>query len=72
MNLNELKDVAFVMDTSPEKELFIADSGASVHLTGSLEGMKNLRYLKDNSVTVRDGNYIVDEKIGDKRITVIQ
>ena len=42
IDLNELKDVALRVDTRPEQELFIADSGASVHLTGSLKGMINL------------------------------
>ena len=75
MDLFELKDVidiAFQMDTRPEQELFIADSGASVHLTGSLKGMTNLRDLKNDEVTVGDGNSITAEKIGDKRTTILQ
>ena len=53
-----------------EQEIFITDSGASVHLTGSMEGM---RKLKDNDkVTVGDGTSIVAEKIGDKSITIVQ
>ena len=47
-----------------EQEIFIADSGASVHLTGSIEGLNNDR------VTVGDGTSTVAEKIGDKNITM--
>ena len=65
MYLNELKDVAFGMDATQEEELFITDSGDSVHVTGSLRGMTNLKYLKDNSDTMGDGNLIVAENIGD-------
>jgi len=45
MDLSELQDVAFKIDSCPEHELFIADNGASVHLTGSLNGMINLKDL---------------------------
>ena len=72
VNLKELEDVALQMNTRPDQELFIADSGASVHLTGSLKSMTNLRDLNDDSVTVGDGNSITAEKIGDKKLTIIQ
>lgn len=72
VNLNELQDVAFRMETCPEQELFIADSGASVHLTGSCKGMINLKDLKNDSVTVGNGNSIDAVKIGDKEITILQ
>ena len=55
-----------------EQEIFIADSGASVHLTGSMEGMRNLKDLNNDRVTVGDGTSIVVEKIGDKSITIVQ
>ena len=71
IDLNELQDVAFGMDTRPEQELFIADSGASVHLTGSLKGMINLKDLKNDSVTVGNGNSIDAVKIGYKKITIL-
>ena len=72
IDLSELKDVAFQMESSPNQELFIADSGASVHLTGSLKGMTNLEELNDDEVIVGDGNSIRAVKIGDKKVTIIQ
>jgi len=72
MDLSELKDVALKIGSCPKQELFIADSGASVHLTGSLKGVINLKDLKNYEVTVVDGNSIAAEKIGDKRITILQ
>ena len=44
--LNELKDVSFVMGTSPEKELFIADSGTLVHLIGTIKGMTKFKQFE--------------------------
>ena len=52
--------------------MFITYSRDLVHLTGSLKRMTILRDLNVYSVTVGDGNSIVAESIGDKRITMIQ
>jgi len=54
------------------KKFLIADSGASVHLTGSIEGMTNLKELKNDRVTVGDGTSILAENIGNKNITILQ
>ena len=45
MDLKDLNYIAFRSDThpQPEQEIFIADSGASVHLTGIIEGMINFK-----------------------------
>ena len=72
MDLKELSDIASSMNTRPEQEVFIADSGALVHLSGSLKGMTNLEDLKNDTVTVGNGNSIDAEKIGDKKITILQ
>ncbi len=72
MDLEGLNDIASSMNTRPEQEVFIADSGASVHLSGSLKGMTNLEDLKNDEVTVGDGTSIEAKKIGDKRITILQ
>jgi len=37
-----------------------------------MEGMRNLKDLNDDRVTVGDGTSIVAEKIGDKIITIVQ
>ena len=72
----DLKDLSYIALQSGiperEREIFIADSGASVHLSGSMEGMRNLKDLNDDKVTVGDGTSIVAEKIGDKSITIVQ
>jgi len=43
--LKDLNYIALRSDTHPqsEHEIFIADSGASAHLTGSIEGITNLK-----------------------------
>jgi len=64
MDLKDLNYIAFRSDTlpQPEQDIFIADSGASVHLTGSIERMINLKELKNDRVTVCDGISILAEK----------
>jgi len=47
----------FTIYTHPqsEHEIFIAGSGASVHLSGSIEGITNLKEYQNDRVTVSDG-----------------
>lgn len=53
------------------KNLWIGDSGASCHMTCSLDGMTNLRDI-DSPVQVGTGQAIQCTKIGDKRVCAIQ
>lgn len=46
MSLKELNDIALRMNTCSEQEVFVADSGALIHLSGSLKGMLNLNGLE--------------------------
>ena len=49
-------------------EFYIADSGASAHMTGSLQGMENIRdHVED--VTIGNGEKMKTSKIGDKVLT---
>ena len=46
-------------------QIFIADTGASGHMSGSTEGMRNLRKCED-SVIVANGQKVKATLIGDK------
>ena len=61
--MKDLNYIALRSDTHPqsEHEIFIADSGASAHLTGSIEGITNLKELQNVGVTVSDGTSVFKE-----------
>ena len=65
--INELNDLALrSVDTRREfSQIFIADTGASGHMSGSTEGMSNLRKCED-SVVVANGQKVKATLIGDK------
>ena len=65
--MNELNELALrSVDTRREfSQIFIADTGASGHMSGSTEGMTNLRKCND-SVVVGNGQSIKATMVGDK------
>ena len=65
--IDELSELALrSMDRRKEfSQIFIADTGASGHMSGSTEGMTNLRKCND-SVVVGNGQSIKATMVGDK------
>ena len=65
--VDELDELALrSVDTRREfSQIFIADTGASGHMSGSTEGMTNLRKCNDN-VVVGNGQSIKATMVGDK------
>ena len=65
--VDELDELALrSVDTRREfSQIFIADTGASGHMSGSTEGMTNLRKCND-SVLVGNGQSIKATMVGDK------
>ena len=65
--VEELDELALrSVDTRREfSQIFIADTGASGHMSGSTEGMTNLRKCND-SVVVGNGQSIKATMVGDK------
>ena len=65
--VDELDELALrSVDTRKEfSQIFIADTGASGHMSGSTEGMTNLRKCNDN-VVVGNGQSIKATMVGDK------
>ena len=65
--MNELNELALrSVDTRKEfSQIFIADTGASGHMSGSTEGMTNLRKCED-SIVVGNGQSMKAMMVGDK------
>ena len=63
-------DDEFLLNAQVKSGTFIADSGASCHMTGSLDGMTNIRDCNDG-ITIGNGNTISCTKVGDKRGKII-
>ena len=63
-------DDEFLLNAQVKSGTFIVDSGASCHMTGSLDGMTNIRDCNDG-ITIGNGNTISCIKIGDKRGKII-
>ena len=66
--IDELQDIVLraVQQRKDFSDLFIADTGASGHMSGRLDGMSNLRDC-DDDVIIGNGKAIKAVKIGDKR-----
>ena len=56
-------DIALVEVSSNRKNIFIADSGASCHMTGTLEGMTDIEEINE-TITVGNGEVIKATKMG--------
>jgi hypothetical protein len=56
-------------DDFKNKNLWICDTGASCHMTGSLEGLSNIKNI-DQKVILGDGRDLKAEKIGDLRLKI--
>jgi hypothetical protein len=54
-----------------KKNLWIADTGASCHMTCSEEGLYNCVEIKEE-IKVGDGNYIKATKMGEKHVLIKQ
>ena len=54
VDLNKEIDLVQKMGIDCDEDNFVADSGASTHLTGSLRGMTNLKNLKNDLVTIEN------------------
>ena len=52
VDLNKEIDLVQKMGIDCDEEIFVADSGASTHLTGSQRRMTNLKNLKNDLVTI--------------------
>ena len=63
VGLGVIEDIALVEGSSKRKNIFIADSGASCHMTGSLEGLTDIQEINEK-ITVGNGEVIKATKIG--------
>ena len=73
----EHQDVGYVeynfhiRSASENTNVWIGDTGASCHMTNSLDGMFNIRQISSN-VQVGTGRTVTCTQIGDKRVTIRQ
>ena len=61
----------FIASRSTNDNVWVGDSGASCHMTCSLDGMHNLRETY-SQVQIGTGETIDCNKIGDKHVTILQ
>jgi hypothetical protein len=63
--------VAFLASSYANKDLWIAETGASCHMTCNDIGMFNCIDINED-IKVGDGNYIKAIKMGSKRVSILQ
>jgi hypothetical protein len=61
----------FVSSKSMNRNLWIGDSGASCHMTNSMDGMINVHDI-DSPIQIGTGDAVKSTKIGDKRLRILQ
>ena len=67
----EQKEVAQLMTQKISKNIWLADSGASMHMGPDETGLTNVR-TTDSSIKIGNGTYVKATKIGDKHVTLKQ
>jgi hypothetical protein len=61
----------FIENKPTNNNLWVGDSGASCHMTCSLEGMKNIRKI-NSPIQVGTGDAVECTKVGDKSVCIVQ
>jgi hypothetical protein len=61
----------FIASRSTNDNIWVGDSGASCHMTCSLDGMHNLRTI-NSPIQIGTGETITCTQVGDKRVKILQ
>jgi hypothetical protein len=66
--MNPSKINGFITGKLISSHLWLADSGASTHMTNSEKGIYNVR-LTETKITIGNGKHLLSHKIGDLRMS---